>query len=84
MEKLEHKHEILAKYWWLYKKKKKKLSGTNWTELYNMPAINITFVILNWKMAVLQQRLVGSEWTEIDTDVLSEQIKRGWARAHCC
>lgn len=83
MEKLEHKHEILAKYWWLYKNKKK-LSGTNWWELYNMPAINITFVILNWKMAALQQRSVGPEWTEMDTDVLSEQIKRGWAHAQCC
>lgn len=29
MEKLEHKHEILAKYQWLYKNEQKKLSGTN-------------------------------------------------------
>lgn len=42
-----------------------------------MTAINIPFVILNWKMTAIQQRSVGPKSTQMDTDVLSEQIKTG-------
>lgn len=50
-------------------------------ELYNKCHINVTFVILNWKLTVMQQRSVGLEWIQMNTDVLSAQIKRSSARA---
>lgn len=48
-----------------------------------MPSINITFVILNWKLTVTQKWSVGFKWTQMNTDVLSGQIKKAWDCARC-
>lgn len=48
-----------------------------------MPSINITFVIRNWKLTVTQKWSVGLKWIQMNTDVLSGQIKKAWACARC-
>lgn len=84
---LESEITSLWKYWQNIsdlKIKKKSQPGTKLAELYNMSSINVTFVILNWKLTVMQQWSVGLKWAQMNTDVPSARAQCSVQHGCCC